>query len=216
MDLGLQAKLLRVIQEREVERLGSNKAVNLDVRLIATTNRNLNLEVQAGRFREDLFYRLNVFPLPLPALRERIGDIGPLVQRFIDAAGGDGNIRLDATAHALLTAHKWPGNVRELENVIQRALILCRNGVITAQDLILEPACVTAATTWLPQAQSPHAATAGGPLETDLRTREKNIIIDAVNNNATRKKAAETLGISPRTLRYKMARFRKQGLALPA
>ncbi len=213
MDLGLQAKLLRVIQEKEVERLGSNKTVALDVRLLATTNRNLKAEVAAGRFREDLFYRLNVFPLNLPPLRERPGDIVPLAQRFIELFVDPGkHVQLDETAAVMLSRHGWQGNVRELENVIQRALILSRDGVITANDLIFEePAAAMA-----PPAVTTHAAIAAAApnlLESDLRTREKEIIIEAVRNNASRKQAAEKLGISPRTLRYKMARFRKQELA---
>ncbi len=222
MDLGLQAKLLRVIQEKEVERLGSNKTVALDVRLLATTNRNLKAEVAAGRFREDLFYRLNVFPLNLPPLRERTGDIVPLAQRFIDQFEPGKNVQLDASAAHLLQRHGWQGNVRELENVIQRALILCKDGVVTANDLIFESADAIPAMAG--QAVSPWHAEAGTAkaapnlLESDLRTREKEIIIEAVKSNASRKQAAEKLGISPRTLRYKMARFRKQEMAaaLPA
>lgn len=229
MDLGLQAKLLRVIQEKEVERLGSNKTVALDVRLLATTNRNLKTEVAAGRFREDLFYRLNVFPLALPPLRERPGDIVPLASRFIEQFEPGKNIELAADAANLLQRHTWPGNVRELENVIQRALILCKDGVITANDLIFEldtppdapayavPHSAVSAPAW---SASAAPATAGQAnlaapnlLESDLRTREKEIIIEAVRNNASRKLAAEKLGISPRTLRYKMARFRKQEMA---
>jgi two-component system response regulator FlrC len=219
MDLGLQAKLLRVIQEKEVERLGSNKTVALDVRLLATTNRNLKAEVAAGRFREDLFYRLNVFPLNLPPLRERPGDIVPLAQRFIELFAPGGNIQLDEAAATLLSHHGWQGNVRELENVIQRALILCKDGVITPDALIFEeaatqsPASAILATAW------PASPAAPNLLESDLRTREKEIIIDAVRSNTSRKQAAEKLGISPRTLRYKLARFRKQELAaalLPA
>ncbi|MGV3592818.1 MAG: sigma-54-dependent transcriptional regulator [Gammaproteobacteria bacterium] len=250
MDLGLQAKLLRVIQEKEVERLGSNKTVSLDVRLLATTNRNLKMEVAAGRFREDLFYRLNVFPLNLPPLRERPGDIVPLAQRFIEQFEPGKQIELASDAAALLQRHTWPGNVRELENVIQRALILCKDGVITANDLIFEldtpssaaPAYAMPPSSTMPtygaqhapgplaySMQSPSAvafqalagpAASAAPnlLESDLRTREKEIIIEAVRNNASRKQAAEKLGISPRTLRYKMARFRKQEMTavLPA
>ena len=217
MDLGLQAKLLRVIQEKEVERLGSNKTVALDVRLLATTNRNLKMEVAAGRFREDLFYRLNVFPLNLPPLRERPGDIVPLAQRFIEQFETGKHVRLDDTASALLQRHNWQGNVRELENVIQRALILCKGDTITANELIFEtaePASAPVTTT----AWQAAATSAPNLLESDLRTREKEIIIEAVRNNASRKQAAEKLGISPRTLRYKMARFRKQEMsaALPA
>jgi two-component system response regulator FlrC len=126
MDLGLQAKLLRVLQEREVERLGGRKTIAVDVRVLATTNRDLAAEVRAGRFREDLFYRLNVFPIRMPPLSSRPGDIIALaeraVRRFADA--GRPPPTLAETARTRLLEHRWPGNVRELENVIQRALIL--------------------------------------------------------------------------------------------
>src|SRR6186713_2781715 len=126
MPLGLQAKLLRVLQEREVERLGGRTPVALDVRVLATTNRNLRGEVAAGRFREDLYYRLNVFPLTTAPLRERRDDVLPLAMHMLNARCRPGE-RIPAlsaeAAHVLLT-HTWPGNVRELDNVMQRALIL--------------------------------------------------------------------------------------------
>ena len=124
MDLSLQAKLLRVLQERTVERLGSSKSIALDVRVLATTNRNLKEEVAGQRFREDLFYRLNVFPLFLPALRDRAGDVAPLAVHFLNQYAPGQGICLSEGALLKLSEHPWPGNVRELENVIQRALIL--------------------------------------------------------------------------------------------
>ena len=127
MPLALQAKLLRVLQEKEVERVGGRKAIALDVRVLATSNRDLVAEVKRGGFREDLYYRLNVFPLEMPALRERPADIVPLAQQFLGrfAAGfGRAGISLSAGAARQLTQYDWPGNIRELENVIQRALIL--------------------------------------------------------------------------------------------
>ena len=210
IDIGLQAKLLRVLQEREVERLGSSKTIPLDVRIIATSNRNLKEEVAAGRFREDLFYRLNVFPLHLSPLRERRDDILPLAKRFIEAyQPGMGN-QLDGAARQALLQHNWAGNVRELENVIQRALILKSGQIITGVDIIFENP------TQVYQSEvTPLQSNTSQALESDLKTREKELIIDAVTNHRSRKAAAETLGISPRTLRYKLAQFRKEGLSLP-
>src|ERR1700728_2270342 len=137
MDLGLQAKILRVLQEREVERLGSTRTISLDVRLIATSNRDLPEEVRAGRFRADLYYRLNVMSLRLPALRERRGDILPLSRRAIQACvrGGQAALCLSADAEAKLLQHDWPGNARELTNIVQRAAWLACGGIIHAADL---------------------------------------------------------------------------------
>src|SRR5262245_4642658 len=140
MPLGLQAKLLRVLQEREVERLGGRVPVSLDVRVLATTNRNLRGEVAAGRFREDLYYRLNVFPLTTAPLRERRDDVLPLAMHVLNARCRPGE-RIPAlsaeAAHVLLT-HAWPGNVRELDNVMQRALILSGGPVINAEHIHIE------------------------------------------------------------------------------
>src|ERR1700733_4951633 len=137
MDLGLQAKILRVLQEREVERLGSSRTINLDVRLIATSNRNLPEEAAAGRFRADLYYRLNVMSLRLPPLRERRGDILPLARRAIQtcARGGQAALSLSPEAELRLLHHDWPGNARELTNIVQRAAWLASGGIIHAADL---------------------------------------------------------------------------------
>lgn len=212
MDLALQAKLLRVLQEKEVERLGSSRPLKLDVRILATTNRNLKAEVAAGRFREDLYYRLNVFPLALPPLRNRRGDIMPLAQNFIEHYQGSRSVKLDDAAAALLLAHGWPGNVRELENVIQRALILASGTVISSLDIAFETQPVADSTEDAPLLAPLPVSTA---LENDLKSLEKDIIFEAISQHS-RKAAAEKLGISPRTLRYKIARFRKAGLAIPA
>ena len=212
MDLALQAKLLRVIQERQVERLGSNKLIELDVRLIATTNRDLKKEVSEKRFREDLFYRLNVFPLMIPALRQRRADILPLAEKFIavyDRAGGHAT-RLSSAAKQLLLTHSWPGNVRELDNVIQRAMILKQSSEISAEDIMLEVSGSFS--------QSVHEEHAddSGQLQNDLRDRETEVILDTLKAyNGSRKQTAEKLGISPRTLRYKLARLRDTGAVLP-
>lgn len=211
MDLGLQAKLLRVLQEREVERLGGTRAVVLDVRVLATSNRNLKQEVAAGRFREDLFYRLNVFPLTLPSLAARRGDILPLAARLIRQRLTEGRPLpvLSAGAERKLLTHDWPGNVRELDNAIQRALILANGNLIEAADLCLEASPLLTAQDAAPQVAGE------GELDGDLKLRERDLILNALNLSGTRKGAAERLGISPRTLRYKLARLRDLGVALP-
>src|ERR1700689_1555724 len=137
MDLGLQAKILRVLQEREAERLGSTRTLSLDVRLIATSNRNLPDEVRAARFRADLYYRLNVMSLRLPALRERRGDILPLARRAMQACAREGQAALSLTldAERKLMSHDWPGNARELNNIVQRAAWLAVGGIIHGNDL---------------------------------------------------------------------------------
>src|SRR5688572_15385911 len=137
MPLSLQAKLLRVLQEREVERIGGRGTIALDVRVLATTNRNLRGEVTAGRFREDLYYRLNVFPLSTAPLRERRDDVLPLAMRLLTARCrlGERIPALSADAAQVLLTCKWPGNVRELDNVMQRALILANGPVIHAEHI---------------------------------------------------------------------------------
>ena len=220
MDLALQSKLLRVLQEREVERLGSQKQVKLDVRVLATTNRNLREEVAAGRFREDLFYRLNVFPLQLPPLRERPFDIVPIARSFVEryAPAGSG-MQFAVQTEQKLTQHRWPGNVRELENVIQRALILCVGNVIHPQDLHFE--CPAQGPISQPAPTESLVVAAVEP-ETDeqlgnqMKNREQALIIEALQaENGCRKDAAARLGISPRTLRYKLAKLREQGVVIP-
>ncbi len=214
MDLGLQAKILRVLQEKQVERLGGNKIMELDVRVIATSNRDLRKEVKEGRFREDLFYRLNVFPIKMPALRKRPGDIIPLAEFLLcRAAKSNGNYIPELTEYAAekLMQHSWPGNVRELDNVMQRALILQNGNEITANDLIFEEL----------DDVHPLEDTQDTPedskLGDNLRDQEQQLILDALEAcGGSRKEAAEKLGISPRTLRYKLAKMREQGIAIPA
>ena len=216
MDLGLQAKLLRVLQEKEVERLGGSKTISLDVRVLATTNRVLIEEVHAGNFREDLYYRLNVFPMQLSPLRERTADILPLAEQMIRLHTLVGQIepRLTEEARQLLENYPWPGNVRELGNVIQRALVLCNGVEIRAEDLHFEasgslqqPGVLTHAQMALEQSN----------LNSDMKSHEFDLILKALQNgNGSRKKAAEQLGISPRTLRYKLAKMRERGIELPA
>jgi len=221
MDLSLQAKLLRVLQERQVERLGSSKSIDLDVRVLATTNRDLKVEVAEQRFREDLFYRLNVFPLHLPPLRERVDDVAPLARHFIEAYAAGEVIALSEKASLKLKEHTWPGNVRELENVMQRALILRTGQDIDEQDIYFEDAPsvpargATAQNASMLETASTEAAPAA--LGSGLKAREQAMILDVLKaTKGSRKETAERLGISPRTLRYKLARFKEQGIAVPA
>ncbi|NOY71503.1 MAG: sigma-54-dependent Fis family transcriptional regulator [Gammaproteobacteria bacterium] len=218
MDLALQAKLLRVLQEREVERLGGRKIIPLDVRVLATTNRNLKQQVDENKFREDLYYRLNVFPLRLLPLRQRPADIIPLACKILKQRNGSekgGKIILTDAAKTLLSGHQWPGNVRELDNVMQRALIFMHGNEITTEALHFEAeACMMdrPATTELLSSVEEEKNNLGS----DLKLREQRLILDALQaGQGSRKYAAEKLGISPRTLRYKLARLREQGVALP-
>jgi len=213
MDLGLQAKLLRVLQEREVERLGGRKVIPLNVRVLATTNRVLHEEVAEGRFREDLYYRLNVFPIHLPPLRERIQDIVPLAQRLLEraaAASGQPIPAISAAARARMLEYQWPGNVRELDNLIQRAVILQRGEVIEPEALRFE------APRGVARSAQPVEAQSQDKLSGDLKSREQRIILEALEvAMGSRKQAAARLGISQRTLRYKLARMRDAGVRIP-
>ena len=220
MPLPLQAKLLRVIQEREVERLGSRNLIQLDVRILATTNRDLRAEVKAGRFREDLFYRLSVFPLQWLPLRQRRCDIAPLANRLLQNHAtkmGCSAVRFSADAERALYAYDWPGNVRELDNVVQRALILQQGALINASDLCLDPYAVAgndATSPLLPEEVhlTGNAVDSGG-LDDDLQRREFEIICETLRETrGNRKLSAARLGISERTLRYKLARMRELGL----
>ncbi|KAA1174772.1 sigma-54-dependent Fis family transcriptional regulator [Marinobacter salinexigens] len=240
MDLGLQSKLLRVLQEREVERVGGRKTIALDVRVIATTNRDLADYVREGQFREDLYYRLTVFPMHWQPLRERPLDIMPLATsllkkhcRKMKLTG----IAFAPDARSALMSHAWPGNVRELDNAIQRSLVLHQGNVIHEGDLCLElgitgreiyasavepvERCQPADSTEpMPSGnaaqeslQEEHAASLGD----DLRQQEFRIIIQTLKKERGRRnRAAEQLGISPRTLRYKLAQMRDAGIDLDA
>ena len=228
--LALQAKLLRVLQEREVERLGARQTLSLDVRVIATTNRQLRNDVASGRFREDLYYRLNVFPLtPLP-LRARRDDVLPLAMRLLASHCKPG-ARIPALlpdAAQLLLTYDWPGNVRELENVMQRALVLCESDLIRAAHIVFEPAAaefrnapiaaaaadITALAAPMAEAADLAPAAEGGALADSLALAERQIILRALRAHASRERAAEQLGISARTLRYKLARLRAAGVDL--
>jgi two-component system response regulator FlrC len=243
MPLGLQAKLLRVLQEREVERLGGRVPITLDVRVLATTNRNLRAEVAAGRFREDLYYRLNVFPLATSPLRERRDDVLPLAMRLLTSRcrAGERIPALSADAAHMLLLYPWPGNVRELDNVMQRALILANGSVIQPEHVHLEieglDSFPGALATGSHAAREPGvdgrraAAPEGlrrngsadsvddsgrGGLSDSLSTAERDLILEALrSDNGNRQAAAKRLGISPRTLRYKLQRLREAGVAVP-
>lgn len=206
MDLNLQAKLLRVLQEREIEPLGSGKTQSVDVRVIATTNRRLNQAVSQGQFRRDLFYRLSVFPIALPPLRERTNDIVPLALRLAwRHAAMRGVRRFSAAALRRLRQHRWPGNVRELDNVIQRAVLLSETVDIDADLIQLE--LVTE------EMESERLEC----LDDWLRRREHQLIASTLeSNHGDRAATARRLGISPRTLRYKLAQMRDAGVAIPA
>ncbi len=215
MDIALQAKLLRVLQEKEVERLGGSESIVLDVRVLATTNRNLREQVAKGEFREDLYYRLNVFPLNLPPLRDRPADIIPLAELFVDSFSAGEKVRISEDAMEKLMSWSWPGNVRELENVIHRAMILRTGTEILGNDVCFEEGessgigCATG-TDPVPK----EATDDSKSLEKDLKAREHLLILDAIKaEGGSKQGAAERLGISPRTLRYKLAKFRKEGFS---
>jgi len=198
MPLALQAKLLRVLQEREVERLGGARARTIDVRVIAASNRSLADAVAAGDFREDLYYRLAVFPLAVPALRERRGDILPLALASIARHARAGRaVRLSAEACMRLQTHSWPGNVRELDNIIQRALVLAEGDAIELRHLLFD--------------RQPDRVEVVTTLEThDIRSLEReHIMATLAAVNGSRKLAVQKLGISERTLRNKLRRYRQ-------
>lgn len=217
MDLALQSKLLRVLQEHQVERLGGNRTLQLDVRVIATTNRDLPAEVAAGRFREDLFYRLNVFPLQLPALASRPGDILPLAERLLTHywRGMGPRPRFTQRARERLVSHAWPGNVRELENVVQRALVLAGSRAdIEPEDLFF--GMVAAPVSDQPATTTTSVAGEGATLSEQVADREGAMILAALRaEKGHRERTARRLGISPRTLRYKLSRLREAGLDIP-
>lgn len=216
MDIRLQAKLLRVIQESEVDRIGGRKPIPVDVRIIATTNRNLADCVKAGTFREDLFYRLNVVNLTLPPLRERIGDVKIVSNHFMaHYAAKNGKQLTGFTSEALgmLESHTWPGNLRELENVVERAVITAKSGdgvLIGAQDIAVERRELSAhLSAELGAEDLDHNWTPGQTLN-DI---ERNVILEALKyHSGNRTHTAKALGISIRTLRNKLADYRLMGI----
>jgi two-component system response regulator FlrC len=210
MDLRLQAKLLRAIQEKEIDRVGGTSPVKVNLRVIATSNRDLRDEVKAGRFREDLFFRLNVIHMQLPPLRERKDDIKVFAEHFAEKFAKSNHIatpKLTNEALDILTKHTWPGNVRELENTMHRAVLLNNNGLIDKTSLLMEQ----------PKTMEKLENGAGieGLVGRTVSEVEKELILStlgSVNNN--RSKAAEILGISIRTLHNKLKEYEQsQGAA---
>jgi two-component system response regulator FlrC len=203
MALELQSKLLRVLQEQEVERLGGKSVIPLNVRVLATTNRKLTEEVASGRFREDLYFRLNVFPMELPPLRARREDIIPLSHRFIKVYAAERALDLSTSAEDKLMSHGWRGNIRELGNCIHRACILASGSTITPSDLVFDELTTS-------------SSSSDQPAGDDLKGNERDLILAALrDSNGNRKLASERLGISGRTLRYKLAKYKEDGITVP-
>lgn len=241
MSFHLQAKLLRILQERSVVRLGGQKAIDLDIRVIAATNRNLKNAIAQRTFREDLYFRLSAFKLSLPPLRERPLDILPLVEQFTAQQSSDGQpVRLTSEAQQMLSNYPWPGNVRELQNVILRAMVLAHQMPIDTQHLIFDDMPVTeeqnapyktepffvdqdsAMFSHEGSSQQPYftentggaaTATATG-LNQAVKNSECQTIMAALRSSRSRDQAAEKLGISPRTLRHKLQKLREQGVSV--
>jgi transcriptional regulator with PAS, ATPase and Fis domain len=200
----MQAKILRVLQEREFERVGAQETLRVNVRIIATTNTNLAKAMEQGRFREDLFYRLSVFPVNLPPLRERREDIPLLIDHFVQKYRSlcDGRIvGIDDAALAMLIGHSWPGNVRELENCVERAMIMGRGPLVTKDDIV-----------------SPAVASRKGTTSLDpgisLREMEKMLVLKTLESVGwNRTLAARKLGISTRTLRNKLKIYKGEDIS---
>lgn len=203
MHLSLQAKLLRVLQEREVDLLGGKGPISLDIRVIATTNRPLWEEVKAGRFREDLYYRLNVFPLRLPPLRQRLVDIPLLADHFIQKGSAKNQksvLSISPEALSRLMSQEWRGNIREFENVMERAVLLSDRGIITPDHLLFE--------------ESSEPTDPPSPRSTTVWEAERDLILETLERvGGNRTYAARLLGISIRTLRNKLREYRTNGSA---
>ena len=202
LGLGVQSKILRVLQERRFERIGGSAPIDVDVRIICATNRGLVDEVKAGRFREDLFFRINVFPVTVPPLRARREDIDALVDFFLQRLSrdlGKRSLKITDDARAVLRAHDWPGNIRELENCLERAAILCDRSTIDTRDISLGSPSDDALRDALDLSGSLADAT-----ERATHIIERLKITDALRRTQTRAEAAELLGIAPRTLAAKM------------
>ncbi|MBO1924526.1 sigma-54 dependent transcriptional regulator [Thiomicrorhabdus sp. 6S3-12] len=255
MKADLQAKLLRVLQEREVERIGSTKPLQLDVRVLSASNIDMKNAIREGGFREDLYYRLNVFPMRLPTLKERPKDIAAIAERLIQRHCGLSRVQpmISAPAMKRLLQYGWPGNIRELDNVIQRALLMMSGDTIKESDILLDDgmditlslkgesetvspeSAYGASSEQLREAENNETAT---PLQeeavrndeaeftetsffeealpVDLKAREMQLILQTLKQfSGHRQKTAEALNISPRTLRYKIAKLKEQGVEVP-
>ena len=215
MPVALQAKLLRALQEREIEPLGAAAPVAVDVRVIATSNRQLEQAVAAGAFREDLFYRLSVFPVLIPPLRDRLEDLGPLTDAFV-ARFGSGAMAVAQNTRALIRSHNWPGNVRELGNAVQRALVLAQGDAMLRPehfDLGSGPG-LTPAEPAVRDDRGEDSSPSG--LADGLKDEEARRVLAALESfGGNRKRTAEHLNLSARTLRYKVAKIREAGWDVP-
>jgi two-component system NtrC family response regulator len=211
MSPALQVKLLRVLQEMEFERVGGSRTIRVDVRMVAASNRELKAEVEAGHFREDLFYRLNVVHLEMPPLRQRAEDIPLLVVHFIQKYATEntrGEIRIDPEVLKVLVRYSWPGNVRELENVIERAVILCSNNVITMTDL---PPSLESSTSEM-ELNIDRLVPIHIPLPEALDRIEELMIRRALTQSGqVQVRAAELLGITKSLLQYKLKKYHLSG-----
>ena len=200
MEPVLQAKLLRVLQEREVDRVGGSKPIPLDVRVVATTNRDIRALVARNEFREDLYYRLNVIPIFVPPLRDRKGDVKLLIEHFVRRFSGDSPRKIPAAVIAELEKYPWPGNVRELQNACERAVLLSRDGVVKAEDFLLGAVTKSGQ----PEGDDALRLTPG----LSVAEAEKRLILETLKSTGNNKtKAAEMLGISIRTLRNKLHEY---------
>ncbi len=219
MDLRLQSKLLRVLQEREVDRIGGSKPVKVNIRVLATSNRNMLDEVKKGTFREDLYFRLNVISLNMPSLRDRKGDIKPLAEYFIEKYSKANAIPvrgLTPAALAKLTNYSWPGNVRELENTIHRSVLLATGKDIDADAIYLSSAAEETKASTQPATGGPQLATNNPLVGRSMESVEQELIIDTLNYClGNRTHAANILGISIRTLRNKLKTYSEQGMNIP-
>ena len=227
MPIHLQAKLLRVLQERSVTRLGGQKAIDLDIRVVAATNRNLKQAILDRSFREDLYFRLSAFKITLPNLMERPLDIIPLAEQFIlEQATINPEMMLSENAKGRLIGHHWPGNVRELQNVITRAMVMAQEDMIDVEHLIFdditsalssdEPFLVRTPAAVIDSYNLPDEGISdrSEPLVDTVRNSEYRTIMSALDRSQNRDQAAEVLGISTRTLRHKLQRLREQGLSV--
>jgi two-component system NtrC family response regulator len=201
----MQVKLLRVLQEHEFERVGGNQTIKTDVRIIAATNRDIEKAIREDRFREDLYYRLNVVSIVLPPLRDRKEDVPSLIDHFIKKYGEENKKQISGIsreAHDLLMRYSYPGNVRELENIIERAVVLSKKNIISASDLPIHVQTVLGDDKIRTQELK-------GSLNETLDTVERGLILEAMNEaGGTQTRAAEKLGISERVLRYKLKKYK--------
>jgi len=207
----IQVKLLRVLQERKFERVGGTKTLSVDVRVLCATNRNLEEAIAQGRFREDLYYRLNVVPIFLPSLRDRSGDIPPLLQHFLEKynRGNQTSFRFSPEAVTRLSAYPWPGNVRELENTVERMCVMAKGELLGVEDVPL-PLALNAVRS---AAESPRRSEARGglslALEGTLDEMERKRVVEAMERCGwVQARACKVLGITPRQLGYKLKKFK--------